>query len=95
MRLIQVNQDGGLSLTGGFIRDDTIPPYAILSHTWHCEEITYDDFTNHQELSRHKPGYAKLLFCAQQATRDGLQYFHVDACCIDRANHVELQTAIN
>jgi hypothetical protein len=29
------------------------------------------------------------------AKRDGLQYFWVDTCCIDKSNNVELQEAIN
>lgn len=33
-------------------------------------------------------------FCGEQAKRDGLQYFGVDTCCIDKSNAVELQEAI-
>jgi hypothetical protein len=44
---------------------------------------------------RSKEGYQKLRFCAQQAKRDGLDYFWIDTCCIDAANSRELDTAIN
>jgi hypothetical protein len=42
-----------------------------------------------------KEGYQKIRFCAQQAERDGLDYFWVDTCCIDKTNSQELQEAIN
>ena len=36
---------------------------------------------------KSKAGYDKIRFCGEQARRDGLQYFWVDTCCIDKANH--------
>jgi hypothetical protein len=39
-------------------------------------------------------GYKKILFCATQATNDGLQYFWIDTCCIDKSNNAELSEAI-
>jgi heterokaryon incompatibility protein (HET) len=42
-----------------------------------------------------KVGYKKIQFCAEQAIRDGLEYFWVDTCCIDKSNNTELSTAIN
>jgi hypothetical protein len=44
---------------------------------------------------RSKTGFDKIRFCGEQARRDGLQYFWVDTCCIDKSNAVELQEAIN
>jgi hypothetical protein len=56
-------------------RDDEIPPYAILSHTWLAvqEEPTYKDQIN--GTGKGKLGYEKIQFCGEQARRDGLQYF--------------------
>jgi hypothetical protein len=45
--------------------------------------------------SEDKSGYKKVGFCAQQAADDGLQYFWVDSCCIDKSSSAELQEAIN
>ncbi|KAF2195847.1 HET-domain-containing protein, partial [Zopfia rhizophila CBS 207.26] len=74
--------------------DDTIPPYAILSHTWkEGQEVTWKDLMD--GTGKSKIGYDKIRFCGQQAERDGLRYFWVDACCINKSNHVELQEAIN
>jgi len=70
------------------------PPYAILSHTWTDNtEVTYDELL--AGTGKDKAGYAKIRFCGEQAVRDGLQYFWVDTCCIDKRNSTELQEAIN
>lgn len=42
-----------------------------------------------------KSGYRKLQFSGEQAKRDGLRYFWVDTCCIDKRSSADLQTAIN
>lgn len=44
---------------------------------------------------RGKVGYNKIKFCDEQAARDGLQYFWVDSCCIDKSSSTELSEAIN
>jgi hypothetical protein len=93
MRLLQWNIDGDFSLTQDITKD--IPPYAILSHTWGADgnDVTFQDLTTN--TSRTKAGYAKLRFCAKQAANDGLQFFWVDTCCIDKSSSAELTEAIN
>lgn len=93
MRLLLYSETGEFSLTEH--DDDRIPPYAILSHTWlkDTEEPTFEDLNN--GTAEKKPGYEKIRFCAEQARRDGLQYFWVDTCCINKMNHTELSQAIN
>jgi hypothetical protein len=92
MRLLQVDKDGQFSLT------DYIPnitsPYAILSHTWgdNSEEVSFKDLIGGS--GKTKAGYRKLRFCAEQAARDGLQYFWVDTCCINKDSSAELSEAI-
>jgi hypothetical protein len=90
MRLLQLSS-GELSLTE-FV-DDLVPSYAILSHTWAQGEITFHDLT--AGIAKSKVAYKKLKFCGDQAASDGLRYFWVDTCCIDKSNFVELQHAIN
>ena len=93
MRLLQRLVTGAFSLTD-FLGDDRIPPYAILSHTWvDGQEVTYQDLK--AGTGGGKSGYDKLWFCAEQAKRDGLEYFWVDTCCIDKSNHAELSREIN
>jgi len=75
MRLLQLNSDGDLSLTNDLDNDDTIPPYAILSHTWGAdtEEVTFEDLI--YSGGKNKNRYNKIVFCREQAKRDSLQYF--------------------
>jgi ankyrin repeat protein len=93
MRLLQIEANGSFSLVNH--EGTSIPPYAILSHTWsenNEDEVSYDDLRN--ETGREKSGYAKLKFCAEQATKDGLEHFWVDTCCIDKSSSAELSEAI-
>ena len=93
MRLLRRSETGGFSLTEDLVEDRTCP-YAILSHRWlaDTEEPTFEDLAHG---SGKKLGYEKLRFCGEQARRDGLQYFWVDTCCINKANGAELSQAIN
>jgi hypothetical protein len=74
---------------------NNVPPYAILSHTWgtNDEEVTFKDLT--EGTGNNKAGYDKIEFCGKQAASDGLQYFWVDTCCIDKSSSAELTEAIN
>jgi hypothetical protein len=74
MRLLHYKSDGDLSQTEFFESD--IPKYAILSHRWGAEEVTFKDLMD--STSKGKAGYSKIRFCGEQANRDGLQYFWVD-----------------
>ncbi|KAH8592605.1 hypothetical protein B0O99DRAFT_674331 [Bisporella sp. PMI_857] len=91
IRLLQYN-DGEFSLTAFF--GDKIPrKYAVLSHTWEAEEVTFEDLQI--GTGKRKAGYDKMRLCGEQAKRDGLQYFWVDTCCIDKSSSAELSEAIN
>jgi hypothetical protein len=93
MHLLKLNSDGSFSLET--FSGATIPPYAILSHTWgkQDDEITFKDLVD--DTGRNKRGYQKLQFCGNQAKADDLHYFWVDTCCIDKSNNNELTRAIN
>jgi hypothetical protein len=93
MRLLKLKGDGEFSLIE-FIGDN-IPRYAILSHTWGAdgEEVTFKDLM--RGTGKSKAGYQKTRFCGEQAAADGLQYFWVDTCCIDKSSSAELSEAIN
>ncbi len=94
MRLLQRNSAGQFSLTEDLI-DDSIPKYAILSHTWGAdiEEVTFEDMIN--GTGEKKPGYEKIQFCGEQARQDGLVYFWNDTCCINKRNDAEVSRSIN
>jgi len=93
MHLLHVDSQGGLHQTK-FMGNNT-PSYAILSHTWEVDnqEVTFEDIIN--GVGRIKAGYGKIRFCAEQASRDNLQFFWVDSCCIDKSSSAELSEAIN
>ena len=40
-------------------------------------------------------GYTKLWYCADQAEKDGLEYFWIDTCGLDKSSSAELSEAIN
>jgi Heterokaryon incompatibility protein (HET) len=93
MRLLERKSDGELVLTN---YTSKVPPaYAILSHTWLNErqEVILQDME--ADTGRSKAGWKKIAFCADKAAIDGLRYFWIDTCCINKKNAVELATAIN
>ena len=85
-----------LNTTSGKIEeffDDKIPGYAILSHTWGDEEISFQDVQNGG--FEGKAGYQKIIFACRQAHSDLLNYIWIDTCCIDKSSSSELSEAIN
>lgn len=94
MRLLGFKADG--TFTFQEFEGKYKPPYAILSHTWDSDsskEVSFQDIE--AGTGQGKPGYRKVEFCAKQAELDGLRYFWIDSCCIDKRNATELFTAIN
>ncbi|KAF2873710.1 heterokaryon incompatibility protein-domain-containing protein, partial [Massariosphaeria phaeospora] len=73
--------------------EDAIPRYAILSHTWHNDEVTFQDMISGKAES--KAGYAKITSSCRQALYDKVKYVWVDTCCIDKTSSAELSEAIN
>lgn len=95
MRLLQLKPNSEI-----VCREPTsgeVPAYAILSHTWGEEEVVYRALKKGQDKSKtvNKARWRKIQFCAKQAAVDGLEYFWIDTCCIDKKNAVELGAAIN
>ncbi|KAI0129760.1 heterokaryon incompatibility protein-domain-containing protein, partial [Xylariales sp. AK1849] len=71
-----------------------LPRYAILSHTWGEEEVTFNDLSQIEQAS-WKKGFSKMEQVACVAKKQGLDYFWVDTCCIDKSSSAELSEAIN
>ncbi|KAI6008041.1 heterokaryon incompatibility protein-domain-containing protein, partial [Pisolithus marmoratus] len=81
--------------------DDTVTPYAILSHRWQ-DEVDYNEMVNLMEMEgakredvRRRNGYKKILKSCRQAKKDGFEWLWVDTCCIDKRSSSELSEAIN
>ncbi|KAI1336234.1 HET-domain-containing protein [Xylariaceae sp. FL0016] len=68
--------------------------YAILSHTWGDEEVSFHDI---QDLARARKnqGFKKIEEACRIAQQHGLTYCWVDTCCIDKSSSSELSEAIN
>ncbi|KAL0934980.1 HET domain-containing protein [Colletotrichum truncatum] len=70
--------------------------YAILSHTWEGDEITFQEFRDLEpQEARQKVGYTKIVKTCELAQERGLDFAWVDTCCIDKSNSAELNEAIN
>ncbi|KAF2168396.1 hypothetical protein M409DRAFT_36388, partial [Zasmidium cellare ATCC 36951] len=68
--------------------------YAILSHTWGNEEVSFQQIQD-LEAARRLRGFEKIRLTCTQALEDGLSYAWVDTCCIDKKSSAELSEAIN
>jgi hypothetical protein len=71
-----------------------IPKYAILSHTWGDEEITFKQWRT-PDAWKGKAGYKKIEGGCRQALLDHLDYLWIDTICIDKRHSSELTEAIN
>lgn len=71
-----------------------VPSYAILSHTWGDEEVTFQDCQNVEHCQR-KSGWVKIERACIQAQADGLEHLWVDTNCIDKTSSAELSEPIN
>ena len=73
--------------------DANIPEYAILSHRWGEDEVTFK-----QMLKRTAPpgqGLRKIQKCCSLAASNGFRWAWIDTCCIDKRSSSELTEAIN
>jgi hypothetical protein len=78
------------------MNEKTLPKYAILSHTWGAEEVTYQDLRDGiPPAVQQKTGFTKIKWTCQQAKAEGLEFCWVDTCCIDKSSSAEISEAIN
>ncbi|KAK5659604.1 hypothetical protein OQA88_808 [Cercophora sp. LCS_1] len=89
MRLIDVET---LSLQWFF---SEIPPYAVFSHLWEQDEVTFSEMTAGPKLAEAKRGFVKIQRASLHTRQAGLRYLWIDTCCIDKASSAELSEAIN
>ena len=87
------------------------PWYAILSHRWTDEEVTYQEFLEvlrdpefkstripqQMMISKDRPkiGYMKILNACRKAASKNHDWIWIDTCCIDKSSSAELSEAIN
>lgn len=73
---------------------DAFKQYAILSHRWEDEEVSFKDMRNLARASSKK-GFAKIKKSCERARSDGYKYVWVDTCCINKESSAELSEGIN
>ncbi|KAF9462361.1 heterokaryon incompatibility protein-domain-containing protein [Collybia nuda] len=71
-----------------------VPTYAILSHTWEIEEVSFQDITVPNKV-REMYGYKKIFGACDLARKDGFKYIWIDTCCINKESSAEFSEAIN
>jgi hypothetical protein len=69
--------------------------YAIFSHTWGEDEVTFRDMKKDLDAAKHRLGWSKVSNCCRIAKENGFQYVWIDNCCIDKKSSAELSEAIN
>lgn len=94
MRLLNV-----IDLTFEEFIGDQVPAYAIISHRWTNQEVSYQDFLNDRSTIiqgfRQSYGWTKILKARAIAKVRGYRWFWLDSCCIDKKSSAELTEAIN
>ncbi|KAK8055664.1 hypothetical protein PG993_000891 [Apiospora rasikravindrae] len=74
---------------------ESVPKYAILSHTWGKGEMTLQEMQSPTPQTSAKAGYQKIKAAANQASGDSYEWIWIDTCCIDKTSSAELSEAIN
>ncbi|KAK3640131.1 hypothetical protein LTR56_005543 [Elasticomyces elasticus] len=77
-----------------FIDADSAPEYAILSHRWSDEEVSYKEWRKGRCTESSK-GYVKIVDACAFAQARGQAWLWVDTCCIDKESSQDLSESIN
>lgn len=78
-----------------FLQGSDVPTYAILSHRWQEDEVSFDDVCGDRHAYKELKGWQKILGYCEVASEAGLEYVWTDTCCIDKRSSAELSEAIN
>ena len=74
--------------------EKSIPPFAILSHTWEDNEVIFHK-TLQSEMNKKLSEHPKIGRGCHLARSEGLKYIWIDTCCIDKSSSAELTESIN
>ena len=61
-----------------FDTDGSIPPYAILSHRWEDDEVTFQEVNSQDPAVKKKKGYRKIRQACSRAQQQGIAWVWVD-----------------
>ncbi len=68
--------------------------FAILSHTWEKDEVSFQDMA-FPARAKQKAGFSKIEWTCKLALLREIKYAWVDTCCINKRSSAELTEAIN
>lgn len=60
------------------VHEDMRDEYAILSHTWGADEVTFQEYSSGCPSMQQKKGYRKIEYTCLEAVKDGISYAWVD-----------------
>ncbi|KAI0506412.1 heterokaryon incompatibility protein-domain-containing protein [Xylaria bambusicola] len=82
-----------------FVTEAEKGSYAVLSHTWGENEVTFEQFRSFDPRSLddacQQTRFVKITKTCELAAQHGLSYAWIDTCCIDKSSSAELSEAIN
>lgn len=73
--------------------DSETPGYAILSHRWTKDEVSFQDFDYCRK--QQTTSFDKISSCCSFTKKEGHEWVWIDTCCIDKRSSAELTEAIN
>lgn len=77
-----------------FVIDPQHHKYAVLSHTWGDDEVTFEDMRS-PGIVETKKGYIKVRKTCERALQHRIGLAWIDTCCIDKSSSAELSESIN
>ncbi|KAK0653041.1 heterokaryon incompatibility protein-domain-containing protein [Cercophora newfieldiana] len=78
-----------------FVNARNCPKYAILSHRWLDEEITYHEYQDGAKLQQKPESLEKIRSACKLARSRQHNYIWIDTCCIDKSSSAEISEAVN
>jgi hypothetical protein len=77
-----------------------VPDYAILSHRWNTEDVTFTDIgkapiSELQSQTRTKKWVAKIQGICKLALNDGYAWIWIDGCCMDKSSCMTHRGTLN
>ena len=76
-----------------------IPKYAIISHRWSDDELSYQGFLKEKDQYQHGHlqgyGWTKIVKACELTQHFGLEWVWLDTICINKESSAELMEAIN
>jgi hypothetical protein len=67
--------------------DSQVPPYAILSHRWGDNEVSFQEFQAGSK--KNSEGHEKIANCSSLAGKRRLDWAWIDTCCLHIRSNVQ------